>query len=589
MPAFAYDGSRVRGGLGRAAVGLALSLLALAAPLRAATPRDELLRLVPDSVGFCVVLQDLREHAAAWQASPLLEQLRRSPLAVKIRQSDDLKKLDRLESRLKDKLGLDWVRLRDDLLGDAVVLAYRPGPPDKPEREQGLFLVRARNARILAELIERLNKVQKEDGVLQELDERRHNGVAYHRRVERGRPPAFYYVHGPILAISEQEDILRESMDCDRLRAAEAVPEATRRLRELDADRALFAFWLNPRAFDADVAAKVENAPSERAASVKHFAQYWKALDSLVLSLSSASSDMNLSLGVRARVEELPPAARRLFQTASAPADVWRRLPEQALIAAGGRIDGPALFDVLSGFLPPAHQQMLQGGLNRQVGALLGEDDFARDVLPVLGPDWGFCVLAPAASDKSWLPQSFFVLRVEAARGRKFLDRKLIDMLDFAARLVIFGHNNQHADQPMTLKSIPVNRQEIHYLASRGLPAGVQPAYGLLGGYLILASSLDGVRRFAQTPAVPAPSPDAAIPLVRISVKDWRAYLKDRRASIVRFLAETNKLEPEAAGRQLDDLLAGLQFVDRIELRQRAAPGQVVFTFAVQTAQPLKK
>lgn len=589
MRALACDDSRVRGRFGRAVAGLALGLLALAAPLRAATPRDELLRLVPDSVGFCVVLQDLREYAAAWQSSPLLDQLRRSPLAVKIQQSDDLKKLDRLESRLKDKLGLDWARLRDDLLGDALVLAYRPGPPDKPEREQGVFLVRARNARVLAELIERLNKVQKEDGVLQELDERRHNGVRYHRRVERGRPPAFYYVNGPVLAVSEQEDILRECIDCDRLRAADAMPEATRRLRELDADRALFALWLNPRAFDADVASKVENAPDERAAPVKHFAQYWKAMDSIVLSLSPATSDMSLSLGIRARVEALPPAARRLFQTGSVPADVWRRLPEQALIAAGGRIDGAALFDVLSGFLPPAQQQMLHAGLNRQVGALLGEDDFARDVLPVVGPDWGFCVLAPRASDKSWLPQSFFVLRIESARARRFLDRKLIDMLDFAARLAIFGHNSQHAEKPMTLKSIELNRHEIHYLASLALPAGVQPAYGLLDGYLILASSLDGVRRFTQTPAAPAASPNAAIPLVRVSIKDWRAYLKDRRESVVRFLAETNKLEPEAAGRQLDDLLAGLQFVDRIELRQRVAPGQVVFTLAVQTAQPLKK
>ncbi len=54
------------------------------------------------------------------------------------------------------------------------------------------------------------------------------------------------------------------------------------------------------------------------------------------------------------------------------------------------------------------------------------------------------------------------------------------------------------------------------------------------------------------------------------------------------FLADKNKLDPDAAGRQFDNLLAGLQFVDRIELRQRSAPGQVIFTLAAQMAQPLK-
>src|SRR5690348_17101865 len=75
--------------------------------LQASAPREELLRLVPDSVGFCCVIQDLRAHSAALRDSPFIEQLSRSPLAGKIRNSDDMKKLDRFESQMKEKLGLD--------------------------------------------------------------------------------------------------------------------------------------------------------------------------------------------------------------------------------------------------------------------------------------------------------------------------------------------------------------------------------------------------------------------------------------------------------------------------------------------------
>ncbi len=575
---------------------LCVSVVNFPLQLQAAAPREELLRLVPDSVGFCLVVQDLRGHAAALRDSPFLEQLSQSPFAVKIRNSDDLKKLDAIESKMKEKLGFDWTRLRDDILGDALVLAYRPGPPGKPEQEQGVMLLRARNEKVLTDLIERINKVQKEEGELKDVEERRHNGAVYYRRLEwdkRGecdKPPTFYYVHGPILALSTQESMLREVMDGDRTRSSETLPEAARRLHDLDAERALLAVWINPRAFDAEVDAKVAHAPAERSATVKHVALYWKALDSVVLSLSPADRDINLSLGVRAHVAELPEAARRLFREAATASEVWRRFPESALLAIGSRLDGATLLDVLSGFLTAENRQALHATLNRQLAALLGEEDFARDVLPALGPDWGLCLTAPATAEKNWMPQLLFALRVDAKRTKKTLDRKLLGALDFAARLVVFGHNSQHADAPMTLKNGDVDGQDVRYLAGeRGLPAGLQPAYGVLNGYLLLSSSLDGMARFAQTTPASAPAAGAAVPLLRISFKDWRTFLTERRGPIVRFLTERHKLSRDAADRQLDGLLAGLQFLDRAELNQRTAPSKVIFTLKVQTAQALKK
>lgn len=586
---------QVLSGNRRGYVLLALGLLTLAAPLRAAAPRDELLRLVPDSVGFCVLVQDLRGHSAALRDSPFLAQLSRSSLADKVRASEDLKKLRRFEARMKDKIGLDWAQLRDDLLGDALVFAYRPGPPGKPEQEQGVILLRARNTQILADAIERINKVQKEDGELKELEERRHNGAIYYRRLEydkraeRDKPPGFYYVHGPILAFSGQEAMLRQTIDCDRMRSTESEPDVTQRLRELNAENALLAVWLNPRAFDAEVESKTAAAPAERSTTAKHFAAYWKALDSVVLSLSPAERALNLSLGLRARGEDLPPAARKLFREAAAPSEVWRRFPREPLLALGGRIDGATLLEVLGGFLPPESQQALRTDLNGRLGTLLGVEDFSRDVLSGLGPDWGLCVIAPEPGARGWVPQSLFALRVNANRARKSLPRDLLDALDFASRLAIFAHSGQHRDQPMTLKKTEVARQEVHYLASeRGLPPGIQPAYGLLDGYLVLSSSLDNLTRFARTPPA-APSDDPSAPLLRISLKAWRSYLQERREPIVQFLIERNKLSRDAAARQLDGLLAGLQFIDGIELRQRAAPGQILFTLSLQTAQALRK
>ena len=268
MRKWAWNTSGERRGFACSPALLSSLLLLTTAPLATATPRDELLRLVPDSVGFCLVVQDFRGHAVSLSNSPFLQQLSQSPLGVRIRAGEEVKNLDRIETKMKEKIGLDWARLRDDILGDALVLAYRPGPSGKPEQEQGVMLLRARNEKVLADLLDRVNKVQKEEGELKSLEERRHNDIVYYRRLEydkrteRDKPPTFYYVHGPILAISTQESMIQQVIECDCTGATNAPPhsalspqvekgkktkplplggegrvrgEVARRLRELDA------------------------------------------------------------------------------------------------------------------------------------------------------------------------------------------------------------------------------------------------------------------------------------------------------------------------------------------------------------------
>src|SRR5262249_29409663 len=126
----------------------------LALPSRAATPppRENLLQLVPNDVGFCMVVSDLREHSKQLRDAPWVKALRESPLGRKIAQSPEAKKLKELENQLLEKLGVGLDRLRDDILGDAVVFAYWPGPPGKPKEERGVILLWARDPKLLAQV-----------------------------------------------------------------------------------------------------------------------------------------------------------------------------------------------------------------------------------------------------------------------------------------------------------------------------------------------------------------------------------------------------------------------------------------------------
>ncbi|HEX5272675.1 MAG TPA: hypothetical protein VFW33_19395, partial [Gemmataceae bacterium] len=383
---------------------------ALAAPPAAAraAPPDDLLRLVPDDVAFCLVVRDLRGHARDLAASPFAEAFRKSPFGAALVGSDELKKLGQLDAELRKQVGLDVAGIADRLFGDAFVLAYRANPPGKTDQDQGLFLLRARDADTLADFVARLNRAQKESGDLKSVEERTHAGARYFRREERKRD-SFYYVNGPVLALSSQEAMLRQAIERDRAKG-DAEPAVARQLRLLGADRALAAVWINPRAFDAEMAYNLGRAKGAEAVVQRAFLRYWKALDGEAIALA-LEKDARLTLSLRARADELPPAAKRLLSEAARPSDLWDRFPADALLATAGRLDLAALLEMLGDFQTTEARAATAEALDRTFGAPMGKD-FVREVLPALGPDLGFCLLAPAPTDKGPLPHALFAIRV---------------------------------------------------------------------------------------------------------------------------------------------------------------------------------
>ena len=489
------------------------ALLLPAAALRAASPRDELLHFTPDDVGFCVVLQDLRVHAADLADSPFVEQLRRSPLGAALQASKELGQLDEIDRGLRQSFGVGFDRLRDDLLGDAVVFAYRPGPPDKPDQEQGLILVRARTAEVLASLVESINKAQKKDGTLTDLQECSYGGATYFRRVEPHQTN-YYAVRGAVLLFTGQEKMLQQALDVDR-KTADAEPPLARRLRQVGADRAAVALWVNPRAFDAGLEAKAAKAEGTDAALQKKVLTYWKAADG-VAAWATLDAELHLSLAVLVRPDDLPPAARRLFAAAARPSEAWRYFPDDALIACGGRIDAAALMELLQDF-------QAKDDASAAADALLGKD-FFKDLLSHVGPDWGFCVTAPPANGKDWALQALLVVRVAPGDGAAPVDGAVLSVVQIAASWAVYNYNHDHAAEPLRLKTVEYNGKEIHYVSGdRPLPFGVQPAYGLTNGWLAFSGAPDVIRRFAETKPKPPAEDGSTFPLLRVSVKGWRA------------------------------------------------------------------
>jgi hypothetical protein len=563
-----------------------LLALAVGLPARAAAPRDEALRLVPPDAGFCLVIQDLRGHADAFLNSPFVEGFLKSSLGVAAGGAPETQKLTEAEAFLQKVLGVSAARLRDDILGDAVVLTYWPGPPGHPEREEGLLLIRARDAALLADVIDRLNQAQKAGGDLKDVEVRKYRDVAYTCRVE-GKGTNFYYLRGPVLAFSSQEQVLHRVIDRDRQADAEAEPAVARELRLLGADRDLAALWLNPRAFDADLEQHAARADGPEAGVRKGVLTYWKALDGLAVSLALHRDDVELRLAVRAHEKRLPAPARPLFTREGRRSELWRLFPENALLTVAGRIDLSCLDEALGPFLAADAQKALREKVDRATG-LLGKD-VLRDVLPALGPDWGCCVSAPPPG-KAWFPHVLWALRVRPGDQEPPVDRVLLKALSTVATVAVFAYNSNHAD-PITVKIVMQGPTEVSCISNPKLfPPGLEPAFASKDGYLLLASSPAAIAAFRGSPSPGAPpGGEAEVPLVRLSLRELRRFVGERLDVVTAYVAEKNGLPREAVTHHLSGLLQATELLDRLELSQRSGPGRFTLTLRLRTELPLRK
>ncbi len=553
--------------------GLLLCFLSWSGSAAASGPaptREEVLRLVPPDLGLCLVLGNLPDHVDKCLQTRWFKELQESPLGKALAASPEAAQLRKMQDDLPRLLGLDWARLRDDIFGDVIVLAHRAGPPERPDDEEGLLLLRARKAEVLAQLVDRWNKGQKKAGELLELTELTHQGARYFRRGERQKKN-YYWLHGPLLVFANKEEMIRKVID----RQATASQEPCllgKQLRQAGVEQALAALWINPRAVEPELRHKAKSSREPEATALGALLRYWQALDAVVLGLT-AEEVVEVRLTLLARSSDLPAPAQRLLRAAAQPSELWQRFPPQAMVRLVGRIDAVALAEVIGEFSPAPVRQQVTDTVQRALGAALGLD-LAKELLPQLGPDWGLCV-APAPDPRDF-PHLLAALAVRPGNAAAPVDQTLVRAIQFLAGLVLFDYNRKNPN-PIRLKTLKQDNVEIKYLeGDKVFPPGCQPALALKEGCLVLASSPEAIRRF-RAGAVTVPPPLDA-PFLHLSLSEMARWLRGRRPQVVDFLAEKNQLTKAQAAQNLDILLAVFDLVDQVSLGHSPGEGQLTWT-----------
>src|SRR5262249_32260932 len=130
-------------------------------------------------------------------------------------------------------------------------------------------------------------------------------------------------------------------------------PPVAVQLRQLGADKALAALWINPRAFEARMEKHTSSGDDEAVALHRAILTYWKSLTGVALTLSADREHAELRLTFRTDTARLPEAARKFVTGEARRAEVWSRFPEPAIFTVAGRLDPAGWDEFLSTFMEP--------------------------------------------------------------------------------------------------------------------------------------------------------------------------------------------------------------------------------------------
>lgn len=547
----------------------------------AADPVAEVLRLTPPDTSLGLFVRDLRAHHAAVTSGPFLEAFRRTTVGKGMAGAPELAKVDEFARQLAQALGMDLSELRNDVFGDAVVFAYRNAGPEGAGQESAVIITWARNAKTAARMLDRLNEAQKKSGELQDLASLMHAGrTFYHRIKHTGKgPDEYYYQKDSVVAFSQQAHAIRAVIDRDRDAPRGGTPPA---LARHATGNAFATLWLDPRSFDADLAVKLKSADGGEAAFLKTFQQIWKATDGIALTLR-LEKHLEANLSLVTRTDDLPPALRRFAAAVKEPSALAGLFPSDALLAVSGRFDVAATLDILTEFMTPEARQSLKGSLEQSLGSVFGKSDVPQ--LPGrLGPDWGFCVTAPPADSKAVLPEFVAALRVRPGKEAGKVEQSFLDAMDTVAALARVAYNAEHP-KPLRRAKGQFGETEVVYLMGEGLPPGFQPAYALKDEFLFIATSPAAIGRLGRIKGEPADDR-----LAWASFRRLDRYLEQRADGLKQFITSQNKTTVEEAERQIAQLRAGLEMLDRLELvNESREAGQTKLTLRLHFTTPLRK
>lgn len=558
--------------------------LLVAAPVQA-SPRNELLRVAPPDAAILFVVQNARDHVRNLTESPFGQWFPTTGIGKKLLDSTQLKQLRDSSAMIFGELGTTPRELIDEVLGDAVAFAYSPAPPDRPNDERAVILVRPRKPELLAKLVERMNEVQTKSGELKAVARKEHAGAAYFERQKPGSASEFYCFRGEVFAFSSSEADIKAVIDRDRATPTENTLVA--RMQKLGVADSAAVLLVNPRPLDAEVKAKVASAKPDEKRFLERFAEVWAGLDSAALYLNI---DANLEIGValRFQAEKLPADAKRWLTGVRAASPSESLIPKDALFGIAGHVSAVELIDLVASLAPVEKGKPgVKDWIAQTLGPMIGKDKLPV-VLNSLGPNWAMWAEPPAKD--ALLPTLVAAIEIGGPpANRPKAEKTLVAAVGFGFRMAAFAYNMDHADQIEVVedKDAKTGAVIVSLVNDKGFPPGFRPSFAAQHGYFVLATSPEAITRFAVPP--PDAKPNDYATVARLSGTACRAYLVAHGPKLAKFLAGFGLGDEKQLTEHIDTIATVLELLDSADVTVRGDDSSLRIAVRVKPAKPLKK
>jgi hypothetical protein len=555
-----------------------------------ASPRDELLRLAPEDAALVILVQNAREHYRNLNESPFAKWFPTTAIGKKLFESGDLNQLRESVKMVFSELGTSPAALIEDVLGEAVAFAYSPAPSDRPNDERALILIRPRKLEVLVKLIDKINDLQIRSGELTGVVRREYAGAAYYERQKPGSGREFYCFSGEVFTFSGNEGEIKAFIDRDKTAAkvADKPPQLLERLKKLEVADAAAAILINPRAFDAEVKSKVASAKPDEKRFLSRFTEIWSALDFAAVYFTL---DKNMEFGVSARFVpgKLPADAKKWLTGPRNITTAERLIPDSALFGFSGQVRAVELMEVVKSLLPQeAGKQGVNEWFTEVLGPIVGRDKLPL-VLDSLGPNWAVWAEQPAKDGV--LPTFIGAVEISGeGENRAKVEKALLQAVEFGFTKARVMYNSKHQDQ-IELKDDkdPRSGATIMILVNeKGFPPGFTPAFAVVRGYLVVATSPEAIKQF-EAPVLNQKLQVGFTTLARFSGTQTRTYLIAHASQAAKILADFGVGPEKALREQLDALASVLELIESADLIARGDDNGIRLGVRINLAKPLKK
>ena len=354
-------------------------------------------------------------------------------------------------------------------------------------------------------------------------------------------------------------------------------------MTKLGVSDAIVTVLVNPRPFDVELAAKVKNAKPDERTFLARFSEVWAATESAAFYFA-LDTGAELGVSVQFNPDKLPANAKAWLVGERVPSALWAAVPENAMLAAAGRVKATDLLTFLDSLKAADGKPGARETIEQTLGPIVGKNKLPL-VLDALGPDWGVWITPPAKDAVVPVLVAAVKVQINGPKGAE-ASKALVQALEYGFQVAQIAYNAKHTEQ-IELREEKDGDVLIKSLSGGDLPAGLRPCFALKGGYLLVSTSPDAIKAFR--PPTTDPKAGGDVPLVRFGATATREYLSSSSPHLAKLLAAAGAGEEKVFVEQLAGLAAALEPVEKVELLVRGDATGVKLMLRAKTVKPLKK